>query len=254
MTTATPPKSNKNWLLVKFRQWHSWGGVFLSLFIFTVAVTGILLNHKDLFLHRADQKKSIPHGLLTPSTDLAAIPVSFTRALEIAREQYGEVPLEKIELKEERGKLAYKIARGEGQEILIDANSGEVYSKYGMSLKAGSKGMINWAKIVDDLHTGKIFGLFGKLTVDFTSLVIIALTATGIYLWAVPLYRKRQSAKNRAVQLPNKAVPSTAARDLQARLAAKVKQPAESLPQPAVALEVSAVESLAVEPLAVPVR
>ena len=111
------------------------------------------------------------------------------------------------------------------------------------------------AVLAQVLQSGpEAIGLFGKLTVDFTSLVIIALTATGIYLWAVPLYRKRQSAKNRAVQLPAKTVPSAAARDLQARLAAKVKQPSESLPQPAVALEVAAAESLAGEPLAVPAR
>jgi uncharacterized iron-regulated membrane protein len=195
--TKVAASANKNWLLVKFRKWHSWGGMFLSVFILLVAVTGILLNHKDLIFHKGRNEK-MPQGLLRSTTDFASVPVSFANALELARTHYGDVPLEKIELKDQHGKLIYKVAKGDGEEIVIDAKTGEMTSKYGMRLTAGGNNSLNWAKIVDDLHTGKIFGSVGKLTIDATSGVIILLTLSGIYLWGVPLLRKRKSGKNRS--------------------------------------------------------
>lgn len=196
MASVPNSRGSKNWLLIKFRQWHSWGGVFLSFFILLVAVTGIILNHKDVFLGKGEKK---PHatGLLTSTMDFASVPVSFSQALGLAREHFGDVPLEKIELKDERGQLVYKVVRGEGEEIRIDARTAEMSTKYGMSLSKSGKTQLNWGKIVDDLHTGKILGLFGKLTVDFTSGVIIALTLTGIYLWGVPILLKRRNALKR---------------------------------------------------------
>ena len=196
MADITVPRSNKNWLLIKFRQWHSWGGVFLSFFILLVATTGIILNHKDLFLHQGKKEKAAS-GLLTSTTDLATVPVSFARALELAKGHFGDVPLEKIELKDEQGHLIYKVIKGEGEELRIDARTADMSTKYGMSLSKTGKTTLNWGKIIDDLHTGKILGLFGKLTVDFTSGVIIALTLTGIYLWGVPLLLKRRNALKR---------------------------------------------------------
>jgi len=212
MAAIPVPRSNKNWLLIKFRQWHSWGGVFLSVFILIVAVTGIILNHNDFFLHKEKKEKSAS-GLLTSSTDLASVPVSFTRALELARSHFGDVPLEKIELKDEYGHLIYKVIRGEGEELRIDARTAEMSTKYGMSLSKTGQTTLNWGKIIDDLHTGKIMGLFGKLTVDFTSGLIIALTLTGIYLWGMPMLLKRRNALKRQAAAPHQLPQSVVARD-----------------------------------------
>jgi hypothetical protein len=222
--SKTPASGNKNWLLVKFREWHSWGGLGLSAFILLVAATGILLNHKDMFFHRGEAKKG-PTGLLTASIDLDALPVSFARAMELSREHLGDGPFEKIELKDERGTLVYKVSRGEGREVQIDAKTGGVSSKYGLSLDARKAGMINWAKVVDDLHSGKLFGTAGKLMVDLTSGTIILLTLSGIYLWAVPWLRKRESARKRLAE-PARAVAATthpALQDLAARRAARLE-------------------------------
>jgi len=200
MIDSATPRPNKNWLLIKFREWHSWGGLFLSGFIIVVAITGIMLNHKDLFFHGKEEDG--PSGLLASTTDLSTIPVTFDAAMQKARDHFGDAPLEKIELKDERGDLIYKVVQGKGQEIIIDAHSGEMRSKYGVKLTPGQDGetktaSLNWAKIVEDLHTGKFLGAGGRLVVDLTSLTIIALTVTGIYLWGVPYLRKRKSQKHR---------------------------------------------------------
>ncbi len=189
MPTPTTPRPKRNWLLLQSRRWHSWGGLLLSLFILIVAVTGILLNHKDTFFHRG--ASAGPTGALTTTADLASLPVSFDRALELARGHYGHVALDKLELKDEHGRLVYKVSRGDGEEIRVDAHTGEVFSKYGTSLSSDGRSALHWPKIVADVHTGKILGVAGKLMVDVTSGVIIALSLTGVYLWAVPLLRKR---------------------------------------------------------------
>lgn len=219
MSAVPPTPKNKNRWLVTFREWHSWGGLFLSAFILLVAVTGILLNHKHTFFPGEGHSKA-PAGLLSTTTSIAALPIGFEAALERARAHYGDVPLEKIELKDERGRLIYKVARGGGEEIRIDAQTGAMASKYGLSLDPDRPSSIHWAKLVDDLHTGKIFGLLGKLTIDVTSGVLIALTLTGIYLWAVPWQRKRQSRKRQAENTPV-TPPVTSSERLQRLTAAK---------------------------------
>ena len=104
-------------LLIQFRKWHSWGGLLLSVLILMVAVTGILMNHKDLVFHGGKNK---PAGVLRSTTDLDGVPVSITQALALAHVHYGDVSLEKIELKDEDGRLIYKVSQGGGKEVRID--------------------------------------------------------------------------------------------------------------------------------------
>ena len=190
MEEAPKPRPNKNRRLIKFRRWHLWGGLLFSLLILVIAVSGILLNHKDLLFHGG--KKEGPTGLLTSTTDLQSVPIGFDRALELTRDHYGDVWLDKIELKDEHGRLIYKVSRGYGENVRIDAQTGEMSSKYGISLTSNGKTSLDWGKIVEDLHTGKIVGTFGKLAVDVVSVAIIVLVLTGIYLWGVSLLRKKR--------------------------------------------------------------
>jgi len=227
---STPQHRPKNWLLLKIREWHTWAGVALSGFVVLVCATGIWLNHKDAFgapekeKPEAKKEKSEPQaeggpkekgkkggkeakepkpekgsGLLTTETDLAQLPVGFQQAIDEARAKYGAVPIEAIELKEEHGKLMYKVRLGKGREVRVDATSGEAVSKGAYQKEAG--GGYEWNKIIKDLHTGKIADLPGKLVADFTSFVIIVLTVSGIYLWAVPILRRRRSARQKAAAL-----------------------------------------------------
>lgn len=62
------------------------------------------------------------------------------------------------------------------------------------------KGGINWPKLIKDIHTGKILGISGKLLADLTALSLVFFSLSGIYLWGVPLLRKRRSERQRQQQ------------------------------------------------------
>ena len=228
MENATTAKRPKNWLLIKVKEWHGWIGVALSLLIIVVCASGIYLNHKDFFKpgegpekkpdgkmmaagaggkaggYREDDERA--SGALTTRTALVDLPVSFARALDMAEERFGGVAVEKIELRDERGELVYKVKVGEERELIVNALSGEQALKDGYrhdeaSAAGGGGRGYDWAKIVKDLHTGKIGGEAGKLLIDATSIAVMGLTLSGLYLWAVPRARKRKAAREAAAKM-----------------------------------------------------
>jgi uncharacterized iron-regulated membrane protein len=215
-------RRSKNWLLIKVREWHSLLGVWISAFVMLVCASGIYLNHKDLFRF-GPAEKQVESGkvdaagkaaasakrpgdkatstVLTTATAVAELGISLPRAMELARAELGETPLETIELKHEKGRYIYKLKLGRGNELLVDARTGELTRKMKEDRaeykaeepdKAGLGGY-DWGKIIKDLHTGKIGGEAGKLLTDAVALVIMGLTLSGLYLWYVPKYRKRKA-------------------------------------------------------------
>src|SRR5688572_6131456 len=107
----------KNRLLAQSRQWHKWGGLFAGLFLLIVGSTGIVLNYKrpiftalGLERERNDKKpgdmmkvkrSEERPGKLTTASGLSAATVSMDAAFALARETWGDVPLERIELKDD---------------------------------------------------------------------------------------------------------------------------------------------------------
>jgi hypothetical protein len=218
-------KANNGWLIA-FRKYHTWLGLATTAFIVVIALTGIYLNHKDLFKGwgskpkpeaTAQHNNDTAHDAakLTTATDLESLPVSFSSALALCREHAGDQPVERIELKNEHGRLVYKIKAASG-ELVIDAESGQASQNAkptGKGQKHGGKegpvvqtaaqyekeqkGGMDWGKWLKDLHTGKIGGLAGKLLVDLTAVILVVLCFSGVYLYVVPALRKRRSAQMR---------------------------------------------------------
>lgn len=190
MSTVNSLPRPKNWLLMKFRQWHIRLGVAVSLFVVLVCMTGIYLNHQGLFAPGDARLHVVPGSegtrLLTTRTVLDSHPVSFQQVMGRAAEQWGDVEVETLHLKSEDGAVVYKVKARDGREIVVDASTGAFVEKT-VPNKLG--------RIIKDLHTGKIAGGVGKLFVDFTSLTIIGLTATGVYLWVAPKWRKRKAGR-----------------------------------------------------------
>ena len=104
-----PSPKPKHWLLAKSRQWHLWGGLIAGLFIIVVAVTGIVLNYKrPIFTAlglekepvREERMKMEKAGTASPQLTAGASAEAtaqvMARALELARAEWGDLPLERI--------------------------------------------------------------------------------------------------------------------------------------------------------------
>ncbi|HWQ91717.1 MAG TPA: PepSY-associated TM helix domain-containing protein [Clostridia bacterium] len=212
-TSAPKPK---NWLLAKSRQWHTWGGLVAALFLLVVGTSGVILNYKQpifsaLGLERAPLKAEKTRTLngnaatveLSTATGLSSLPVTFEQALQTARDQWGDVPLERIELKSEHGQTHYKIKGTLGDELWMNAATGTHFTKsqYEKIAKGGTATLparqIDWGKILIDLHTGKIGGPFGKALMSAAAVVLVFLSLSGVYMWLKPLMirRKNKQAK-----------------------------------------------------------
>jgi len=231
-----PPRS-KNWLLTKFRSLHGWGGIIAALFLLIFGTTGIVLNYKKPIFEaigletpkemvkKADEKpakkekekRESGSASLQIGTALQQN-VTFEQALATAKERWGDVPLENIQLKDERGQLIYKVKQKEGDELWIEAATGKAflkaeYQKIEIASEGKATSRFDWGKLFLDLHTGKIGGEAGKAIMSLASLVLLFLTISGIYLWTVPIWRKRQSGKAQAIAADAKtATPAIAVR------------------------------------------
>lgn len=194
----------KNWLLIKFRKYHGWLGVFFSLTLVTTGLTGIALNHEEIFFG----KKREQHGDSLNLEVAITLPVNFQQALHIASAQLGSRrQLELIQLKQDKQGLYYKFksVAGDGQpqsELTVDANSGEVSLKRDYSIIEApgtpqQQQKLNIKKLFLDIHTGKILALPGKLLVDFTAVSMLLLVISGMYLWYTAKKRKAQAEKNK---------------------------------------------------------
>lgn len=182
-------------LFQEARRWHRWLGLAFLLPTLLLGLTGILLNHKELFFGGANQRPA--GGLLTTTTKIEQLPVSFSAALDHSREIWGEVAIEKIELKEEKGRLIYKVVAGAGRELLLDVQSGALQVVDGLRVQQQGKGSakLDWKKVTGELHSGKIIGLSGRLLMDIAAAALVVLAGTGLYLWGLPRWQKSHQSK-----------------------------------------------------------
>ena len=179
-------------LFQEARRWHRWLGLGCLLPTLLLGLTGILLNHKDLFFGGASTSPA--GGLLTTATRSEQLPLTYGDALARGRDVWGEVVIEKVELKEEKGRLVYKVVRGGGRELLLDAQTGALQIVDGVRVQQQGKegGQLDWKKMTGELHSGKIIGLSGRLLMDVAAAVLVVLAGTGLYLWALPRWQKSQ--------------------------------------------------------------
>lgn len=216
-SNSTAPQS-KNWLLARFRQWHTWVGLVAALFLLVVGTSGVVLNYKKpIFraLGLPDEKEKMtlsPGG--KPSRDAAggidplALPVTLQQALTIAAREMGAGPLERLELKDDGGVWLYKIKHRGGRELWLNAETGAHFTKgeyERAALMTGGRPEprgTDWGKILIDLHTGKIGGDVGKAVMTAAAVLLLFLTLSGVYLYAKPLLLRRANAKAKARLAP----------------------------------------------------
>jgi hypothetical protein len=230
MNPPVPPSAvprPKHRLLALLRRWHLWGGVIAALFLLVFGLTGIVLNYKKpIFLAlglepqptpkagtaRPDQREAAGRpaaaeaqaGRFTTTTGLAAAGLGPEAALALARSELGEVPLERIELKQEAGTLVWKIKSRDGREVVVNTATGLAvtkgrYEKLGAADATGQPARtFDWGKFFLDLHTGQIGGEIGKAVMTVAAGLLLFLTGSGLYLWLKPLWIRRANARARA--------------------------------------------------------
>lgn len=184
-----------------FRKIHRYVGLLALLPLLVLSATGILLNHADRLGLKSvkygkskgeDQKAAgrTAAGFVADRKAWEECAADVERALSAAAEQWGRMPLEHIHIKNERGRgMVVKIkARGH----LPPGNGPEelVWSVGERRWLSESGGGGNWLL---DLHTGKIFSArFGFLWSDIVAGVLLALSASGLILYLLPIAKKRQ--------------------------------------------------------------
>lgn len=205
-----PVKPKQN-LLRQSRQWHRWAGLGAGLFLLIGATSGIVLNYKQPIFaalgfeakpgrpEKGDAANLETAAEFSTGRGLAALPVTLERALEIARAEWGDVTLERIEVKTEQGGTAYKLKRRGGAELWVNAATGAHFVKGEYERVRQQPGgevvarATDWGKVLIDLHTGKIGGAFGKAAMSGAALLLIFLTGSGFYLWMKPLWSRRRT-------------------------------------------------------------
>lgn len=216
--TAPAALESKPQWLARFRRWHKWGGVAAALFLVVVAATGMILNYKRPIFAvlglesparqaksagakaRSPESPENAAGVLTTAAGFAAGILSLEQALTVARGAWGEVALERIELRADRGQLNYRLRARDGAELQIDAQTGAQLRKAGYEqVKVSADGTTvvrtrDWGKIILDLHTGRIGGEAGKIVMTVAALLLIFLTLSGLYLWLKPVWLRRRNA------------------------------------------------------------
>lgn len=192
----------RNWLLLRLRSWHAWAGMSALLMLVLLAVSGVYLNHPEVFgLDPAPPDRG--QILSTSSGDLAEL-VPPGRALAAAYEQWGEAKVLFVQLREEGDRLVYRVRRrGSSDEVIVDARTGRLVAvrRQFQEVRHAEDGTVqesrvSWTRVMFDLHTGRILGFPGRLIADAGGIALLVLAISGIYLFVVPRWRKWR--KNRA--------------------------------------------------------
>lgn len=216
-----PPAKNadasevKNRRLARYRRWHKWAGVTAGLFLLVMGATGIVLNYKQPIFaklgieSKRGERDASPLPALQPTNDVALATgagvtggvVDFAGALALARAEWGDVPLDRVEIRAERDTVTFRFRNGDGAEFWVDAADGRhlvkgAYERIGKPDKDGAvTRTTDWGKILIDLHTGRIGGGFGKAVISIVAALLLFLSLSGFYLWLKPLLIRRHGSQ-----------------------------------------------------------
>jgi hypothetical protein len=210
--------------LAQVRYFHKWGGLTAGLLLMVSGTTGIVLNYKhpifarlNIELKRGERDATLPASKssnkvnFTAGAGISGGAVDFAGALALARAEWGDVPMERVELRSDRGSVSYRFRKNGAAELWIDAADGSHFAKgeYERLGKAGPDGepirSIDWARILIDLHTGRLGGPAGKAVMSCAALLLVLLALSGIYIWAKPILMRHNLRTKTRVTLPGPA-------------------------------------------------
>lgn len=215
----------------KIRNLHLWAGLAVLVPTIVIAASGIGLNHERALGLKPTKEKKPEKSRRPPETAVADMSATsshsslvatevtwkqydtaISAALATARLTWGEVPLERIELKQEPGEgvvvkvkassVTSKQMSDEPEEIIWSVSKNTLVPMHHETYVKADGGT-NWAKVCKDLHTGKFFSKsVGFLWSDLAALALILLSFTGLVLYIIPIVKKRAAKKRAALAGP----------------------------------------------------
>ncbi len=165
-----------------FRKIHRWGAILVALPFLIVLITGLILQVKKEFtwIQPPSQKGSISYQ--TPD-------IGFQKILDISSsDQQAAISswedIDRLDVRPDDGIV--KVRSTEGWELQIDLRTGEILSS-----------MKRRADLIESIHDGSWFHDQAKLWIFLPSAILVTiLWITGIYLFFLPYFAKRQNRKN----------------------------------------------------------
>ena len=160
--------------LRKFRSWHSWVGIILSLLVFISSVSGLFLSWKK----ESDLLQPPTQVSQTPST-LGWLPVEAiaetARQALINHTGYSLVSIDRMDIRPDKGIVKVNFEQAYW-EVQIDGYSGEILSV--------AQRHSDW---IEQVHDGSIIsGAFKMLSMHALGLGLLVLIISGCWLWLGP--------------------------------------------------------------------
>jgi len=151
-------------------------GVMITVALVSIAVTGVLLNHKrELGLMPDVTNTSVT--LFTNAMPLAELAI---RARAAGGPVVGNTDVDGMDVRPSEGLVKVRFSDPASTEVTLDIYSGE-------TLTIGSRRDVFAAKI----HSGEIFGNGGNFLGDAAAVALILLLVGGWWLWLAPRWRNR---------------------------------------------------------------
>jgi len=180
-------------ILKYLRMFHAWLGVLVIPWVLMFGLTGFYLNHQNFVLGL------LPAGEFDESA-LAANPLekplTLDEATRLSDSFWPEDPAQKVSMGNYHGFSAYQFDKPQGQ-IIVAVATGHYYTKTALvnTTYSAQGEVLNrryyWRYIFGIFHkTGWLNWGFKTLLADLTALSFIAFGLSGIFLWAMPRYKK----------------------------------------------------------------
>lgn len=176
-----------------FRQLHRWTSLPLILFLILVLSSGVYLQFEEIG-KASSGGRGPPPGAEAAGAQVVpddAIAAQLADALTTARAEAPDLNPTRIELQIAEGQQRTRLAtrpRG-GSSVEIDHGSGEVQVQT-------DDGSMSLHVLFIRLHTGSMFGAVGVWIMFVSSLILLFLAISGIYLYWQMWQNRRQRGRN----------------------------------------------------------
>lgn len=183
-------RASVNWRGSGFRlsfDLHHTIGVYAAAFLFLSALTGILIgfDFAQSMFFTLTHSSPIVRRSVTSTVVAGAAPIGVERAAEIARQQMPDANVSMLQIPG-NPRAVYSVTLrkpGEPWSSINAIASIDQYSGKLLQFQNLSTGGYNAIRFNRSLHTGDIFGMPSQIIMSITSLVLVAMVASGVVIW-----------------------------------------------------------------------